>query len=163
VKVVDTIPPVVTCSVNRSELWPPNHKFVDVGFEFTAVDACDPNSPATMITVTSDEDATAASGSGGKVHCPDATVSAGGEVSLRVERSGAGDGRVYAVRVTATDVCGNAASCEKAVSVPKAQGGSHPAAMDSGQLFDATACGGSSDITRGTGGHGLKKAHGRRD
>ncbi len=139
VKTVDTTPPVVTSSVARDELWPPNHKMVDVGLKYAAADACDPNPPAIAISVTSDEDPALADGSGGPLHCPDATVQ-DGAVDLRAERSGSGDGRVYVVRVAATDACGNTAASGSAVGVPKAQGGPKAGAVDSGQFFDAAAC-----------------------
>jgi peptidyl-Asp metalloendopeptidase len=138
VTVEDTAGPEVTCGVAISELWPANHQFVDVGFTFSAVDDCDPE-PAIAITVTSDEHAAAAPGAGGPQHCPDAVVGEDGSVLLRAERSGAGDGRVYVITVTATDACGNANACAVQVAVPKSQG-QGGAAVDSGQLFDATVC-----------------------
>jgi len=157
VQVVDTTPPDVNCSVQHSELWPVNHKLVDVGFDFAATDSCDPNPPASVVRVRSDENPALELGSGGPVHCPDAVVDAGGSVELRAERAGTGDGRVYTVRVTATDACGNEAFCEQAVSVPKSQGGDHAAAVDSGQVYDATTCGLGSSNGRGPG-HARAKA-----
>lgn len=126
-------------------LWPPNHKFVDVGFAFTAVDACDPNSPAAALAVSSDEDPAFELGSGGPNHCPDAMIT-GSAVLLRSERAGTGDGRVYDVHVTATDACGNSAASASAVSVPKAQGGPNSSPVDSGQDFNALVCSGTGPV-----------------
>lgn len=73
----------------------------------------------------------------GPTHCADAVVGPDGSVQLRAERSGNGDGRVYRITVTATDSCGNAATCSAEVRVPH-----HPqsAAVDSGQAYNATTC-----------------------
>lgn len=139
ITVDDAEAPVVTCGIGRTSLWPPNHKFANVGFHYQAEDDCDA-APGIAITVTSDEDPALAEGAGGPVHCPDAQVdNASGTVLLRAERSGAGDGRVYVVTVTATDACGNAASCSEAVVVPQSK---KPGAIsvDSGQTYDAMVC-----------------------
>jgi len=135
VTVTDTTPPDVIASVELSSLWPPNHKFVDVGLSYTATDICDPD-PAVEITVSSDEHPAAELGSGGPIHCPDAIVD-GESVSLSAERSGPGDGRVYRITVTATDNCGNVGAASVDVEVrhsPKKP------AVDSGQDHDATVC-----------------------
>lgn len=142
VRTIDTTPPAVACNVENDEVWPPNHKLRDIGFSFTAIDACDPAPPVAVVGVTSDEHPAFALGSGGQIHCPDAVVE-DGAVLLRGERAGNGDGRVYVVRVAATDACGNVGHCEKSVVVPKAQGGPNSGAVDSGQSFDATVCGAS--------------------
>lgn len=43
--------------------------------------------------------------------------------SLRAERAGKGDGRVYTITYTATDACGNSASASATVTVPHNKGG----------------------------------------
>jgi hypothetical protein len=139
VTVTDTTPPQVACGVARDSLWPPNHKFVDVGFTYTAADVCDTTPLSVAITVTSDEDASTAPGAGGTRRCPDAIVGPDGSVRLRAERSGPGDGRVYRITVTATDSCGNAAACSAEVQVrhDRRRGS---VAVDSGQSHDALTC-----------------------
>jgi hypothetical protein len=144
IEVVDTTPPDVTCDLARETLWPPNHKFHNVGLEFNTEDACDPDAPLVEISVSSDEDAAQELGSGGPVHCPDAIVGDDQSVLLRAERSGTGDGRVYLISVGATDACGNVGVCSAAVSVNHSMG-AKGAAVDSGQLFDATVCDGAED------------------
>lgn len=134
----DSSAPEVSCGAAVAELWPPNHQFVDVGFVFETHDDCDA-APEAVISITSDEHPSQVTGAGGPKHCPDAVVDAGGVVRLRAERSGAGDGRVYAITVTVTDACGNASACEARVAVPKSQG-PQGAAVDSGQAYDATEC-----------------------
>jgi hypothetical protein len=149
ITVDDSTAPVVTCGVARDLLWPPNHKFANVGFTFNAVDDCD-GDPGVAIAVTSDEDPALAPGAGGAIHCPDAiTNPESGTVLIRAERSGQGDGRVYVVTVTATDACGNAASCSDSVAVPKSQKKS-VTPVDSGQAYDATVCSASPGDAGGT-------------
>ena len=139
VTVDDSTAPVVTCGVETTELWPVNHKWHDVGFTYEASDDCD-EVPSAVITVSSDEHPALANGSGGPRHCPDASIDAEtGEVLLRAERAGGGDGRVYVVTVTVTDACGNVSTCEASVGVPKSQKPGNEA-VDSGQLYDATDC-----------------------
>ncbi len=138
IQVQDATPPEVGCQAAVDSLWPPNHKFEDVGFSFTFDDICAPDTVTTSISVTSDEATATESGSGGLNHCADAVVGPDGTVRLRAERSGNGDGRVYVVTVSATDACGNVASCTVNVSVPHNVNG--PPAVDSGQAFDAMAC-----------------------
>jgi len=98
--------------------------------------------------VSSDEHPALGTGSGGPRHCPDALIDPEtGAVSLRAERSGAGDGRVYVITVTVSDACGNVSTCEASVGVPKSKKPGD-AASDSGQTYDATDCG--APYVRGT-------------
>ena len=138
VTVQDTTAPTVTCDTAVDRLWPPNHGLVDVGLTWSAADLCDTAPLAVEVTVTSDEDPAAATGAGGPIHCPDAVVN-GTDVQLRAERSGTGDGRVYAITVSATDGCGNVGVCTVSVGVPMSQKPSS-VPIDSGQGFDASGC-----------------------
>lgn len=139
VTVQDTTPPDVTCGVAKPTLWPPRHRFVDVGLTFDASDNCDTEPLTFEVEVTSDEHPATAPGAGGRRHCPDARVRPDQTVVLRAERSGAGDGRVYTIRVSATDSCGNTGHCDVQVAVPHSRRPNDPA-IDSGQVFDPTVC-----------------------
>jgi hypothetical protein len=139
VTVVDSTPPELSCEVSIETLWPPNHKFTDVGLSILANDVCDDNPPEIEISVTSDEATASEKGAGGKRHCPDAIINANQSVHLRAERSGNGDGRVYQITVTATDSCGNTSMCQAEITVPKNMG-PNGAAVDSGQSYDAAVC-----------------------
>ena len=136
VTVVDATPPMLTCEVSEELLWPPNHKFVDVGFTFDTTDVC--SEVTVAISVTSDEDPAKKNGRQNK--CPDAIIGEDMSVQLRKERLGQGDGRVYVITATATDECGNQTVCSAEVGVPKSMG--HGLPVDSGQNFDATSCSG---------------------
>jgi hypothetical protein len=136
---IDNEAPTVTCSVTTDMLFPPNSKFKDVGFSFTAVDNC-PGDLGIEVKVTSDEQTTLPPGNGRASAFPDAVIlqKVDGmivDVRLRSERGGGGDGRVYTIHVFATDQCGNVGHDECMVFVPKAD---DMPAVDSGQYFDAT-------------------------
>jgi hypothetical protein len=144
----DVPPPVVTASAAVSCLWPPDHRFVDVGLSVTASDACasPDNLVLSIASVTSDEATATEPGTGGPLHAPDAIVD-GLTVRLRAERSGASDGRVYRITVKAVDPCGSEGEAVVEVRVPHdasadrrrhAPGDDCPA-VDSGQVHDATA------------------------
>ena len=51
----------------------------------------------------------------------DIHVDENGNISLRAERSGTGDGRVYTIKYKATDSNGNSATAESTVTVPHNQ------------------------------------------
>jgi hypothetical protein len=63
----------------------------------------------------------------------DAFINADGTVLIRAERSGNGDGRVYHIHFTASDLEGSASGVVT-VSVPKKKA----TAIDGGELFDST-------------------------
>jgi len=106
-------PPVVSCSVETDLLWPPNHKLVDVGLQVSVQHEAE---TTLTVEVFSDED-DLESGSGN--HAPDAVHGPAETLSLRAERSGQGDGRVYLVVARAADAFGNSGSGCCAVVVPK--------------------------------------------
>jgi hypothetical protein len=135
---VDVTAPTASCTVQTSEL-DTNHEMVDVGFAYETGDNCSEIS-SVAFQVTSDEP-TSGKGTDNQVHTPDAellrdldgTVTG---VRLRAERTSSGDGRVYAIRVTATDRCQNTQSAVCTVAVPP---NANSQAVDSGQVYDATA------------------------
>ena len=137
ITVVDSSAPAVQCAVSTPLLWPPDHRMVDVGLTFGAVDICDAAPLAFDVSVLSDEDPAMETGSGGALHCPDAIVDGNGSVQLRAERAGPLDGRVYTIVVSATDSCGNVGVCQVEVEVPH---NPRRTAVNSGGAFDPTAC-----------------------
>jgi Tol biopolymer transport system component len=90
-------------------LWPPNHKPVPVSLS----GATDPDGDQVTLTITGVTQDEPRSGS------PDATLGpAASQVSLRAERDGAGDGRVYRIAFKATDGRGGECSGTATVGVP---------------------------------------------
>jgi hypothetical protein len=116
-------------------LWPPNHVFVDIGIE-GVTDADDDPISISVTSITSDEPTASDKGSGGAQHAPDAAISEGA-ASVRAERSGQGDGRVYTINFIADDETDQTEG-SVTVAVPHDQKSRACPATDTGQAFDAT-------------------------
>jgi hypothetical protein len=119
--VQDTIPPVITKgTVSPAKLWPPNHKMVPIGFNLVVKDACC-LSNWKIVSVTSNEPIGSGNGSGNTD--PDWIITGDQGLSLRAERSGQGNGRIYTITVQAQDCAGNpSAPMTLTVRVPHNQG-----------------------------------------
>lgn len=117
ITVLDTEPPSINASLETSMLWPPDHNLLNVGFTFTATD----NSPGTITTsvavFSNEDDVTPAGGD----QSPDAKSIASGTLRLRAERDATGGGRVYLIRMTATEAFANTSHTCIAAVVPKSQ------------------------------------------
>jgi len=116
VAVVDTIAPVVSCSVTAPIITQTNHNLVNVGLAGTAVDSCEGEVPI-AVNVFADENDDEDTGEGN--YSPDAKDIALGSLRLRAERKGSADGRVYLIIVEATDSSGNRGSSCCTVAVPR--------------------------------------------
>jgi CSLREA domain-containing protein len=114
-------------------LWPPNHRFVPIQISGVT----NPAGGALTISVTSifQDEPVNSPGSGNT--SPDATGVGTATPSVRAERDGGGDGRVYHITFTATN--GNGASCTGSVTVgvPHDQG-HNGGPVDQGSLYDST-------------------------
>ncbi len=108
-----TRPNISNISANPSVLWPPNHKMRDVTINYTAVDNCSP--VTNVLSVTSNEPI---NGTGDGDTAPDWVVIDDHHVKLRAERAGNGNGRIYTIKITSTDDCGNVAIAYTTVLVP---------------------------------------------
>ena len=121
ITIQDTTAPTIAMQVSPATLWPPNHTMHVVSRGVSASDACDA-APALVVTVVSDE---AENGLGDGDTAPDWSVQQTSpfvfDVSVRAERSGLEDGRVYTIRAAATDGSGNGASSVGTVRVPHNQ------------------------------------------
>lgn len=110
-ELADITPPEVNCALNRNSFWPPNNKLVDVGFDLSVSDDRDPN-PSVEVLVFSDEADSNAE--------PDA-LDDGFVLSLRAQRLGNEEGRVYLIVAIATDEAGNVGYDCCTVTVPHDQ------------------------------------------
>ena len=113
--VVDTTPPELTVTVDPNTLWPPNHKMVKIIPTVTASDNCDDSLDVSLLSITSNEDD---NGLGDGDKSDDIQIGEDGSISLRAERSGLGDGRIYTIIYQATDASGNIAEATATVRVP---------------------------------------------
>jgi hypothetical protein len=130
--------PIVTldCSdavASPGLLWPPNHQLVPVG----VLDVVDPNGGAVTITFTSVFQDEPVGGTGSGNTSPDATGVGTATASVRAERAGNGDGRVYHISFSATSTSGGSCTGNVTVGVPKSQG-KNGGPVDGGALYDST-------------------------
>lgn len=142
--VVDDTPPVITVDLNRTVLWPPNHKMVDIHATVTVTDNADPFPTFALVSVISTEPPND-KGDGNT----DMDIQRLGDADpdldfqLRAERQGRGNGREYLITYMATDASGNTTTMTVAVTVPHDHSGW--AMASSGFTADGTALDNSSD------------------
>jgi len=114
VTVVDTTPPEITVSLTPDDLWPPNHKYVQVKATVTVQDAGDPSPTITFVSITSNEPDNG-NGDGNTIN--DIVILDDYTFEFRAERSGNNVGRVYTITYEATDASGNTAQAVATVTV----------------------------------------------
>jgi len=130
VSVVDNTPPDLAVALSRHELWPPNHKMVDLSAQIAVDDNCDADPLVQLWLISSSEpDNGCCDGDFPddiQVPCgpfPGVFPCETNRFRLRAERCGRGDGRLYTVVYRATDDAGNQADFISEVVVPHDQGG----------------------------------------
>jgi hypothetical protein len=113
-------------------LWPPNHKLVPIQISGIT----NPGGGTVTISVISifQDELVHSPGSGNTA--PDGTGVGTSTPSVRPEREGGGNGRVYHIAFTATNATGGTCTGAVTVRVPKSQG--HGAPIDDGALYDST-------------------------
>jgi hypothetical protein len=117
---------------NPAVLWSPNHQFVPI----VVMGVTDPDGDAVTITVTSVTQDEPVNGSGFGNTRPDAIIEEG-SASVRAERDGNGNGRVYQISFKADDGKGGNCTGAVKVSVPHSLG-QGLTAIDDGQSYDST-------------------------
>ncbi len=119
VTIVDTTGPTISSVTPSPErLWPPDHTLVPVNVAIAAVDNCDVSPSCAIVSVASNEPI---DGLGDGHTQPDWSILGPLALHLRAERSGAGNGRVYAITVGCTDTSQNSSTATGAVTVPRAR------------------------------------------
>ena len=114
----DTTPPVIqSIAATPNVLWSPNHRMTPVSISANVTDNCS-GVTWSVTGIASDEPV---NGTGDGDTEPDWSVSGGHNVTLRAERAGTGDGRVYTITITARDGAGNRTTGTTTVSVPHSQ------------------------------------------
>lgn len=123
ISVVDTSVPTLAPTANQNILWPPNHKMVTVIIRANARD--NSGGPVLLSAVIFSNEPQNGLGDGDE--SPDWTEPVIDQVNgvitlqLRAERSGRGNGRIYTVRITATDTSGNSSYGDVNIIVPHDQ------------------------------------------
>ena len=112
-------PPVISnLSVDKTELWPPNHKMVEVTVSYNVTDNCDAGALVRTLSVTSNEPL---NGTGDGDITPDWEIIDANHVRLRAERAGSGSGRIYTITITVSDTAGGASTATVTVGVPQSR------------------------------------------
>jgi hypothetical protein len=120
VTVVDTTPPTISAlTASPDRLGPPNHKLIPVTIAATVHDLVDSNPHTRIIGVTSNEPI---NGPGDGNTAPDYEITGDLTLTLRAERSGSGNGRIYTITVESRDASGNASTATVDVTVPHDSG-----------------------------------------
>ncbi len=125
-------PSCANAVASPSLLWPANHKFVSIQISGIV----NPAPGAVTISVTSifQDEPVQSPGSGNT--SPDATGVGTANPSVRAERDGGNDGRVYHIAFTATGA-GGSCTGSVTVGVPKSQG-NNGGPVDQGALYNST-------------------------
>ncbi len=125
-------------------LWPVNHKFVPVNI----LGVTDPDGDPTSLTIDSIYQDEPTNGLGDGDTWPDGAGLGTDTASVRAERAGPGNGRVYTIAYTADD--GNSGQCsgQATVSVARSQG-ANATAVNDGPNFDSTVLGTQSYRSKG--------------
>ncbi|HEX4965240.1 MAG TPA: beta-propeller fold lactonase family protein [Thermoanaerobaculia bacterium] len=131
VTVVFPPPSCASATASPNLLWPPNHKFVPI----TISGIVNPAPGAVTISVTSifQDEPVQSPGSGNT--SPDAAGVGTSTPSVRSERDGDRDGRVYHINFTATGASG---SCTGSVTVGVPHDQGHGGPVDQGPLYNST-------------------------
>jgi hypothetical protein len=133
---VDNVPPVVTCSVTPNNLWPPNHKLVDIQATVNVSDLHSGPAGFTLVFVTSSEADSGLDNADVPNDIQNWVADTPDVVGqLRAERSDAGNGRTYTLTYEGKDLANNKALCTTTVTVPKNQGGGGKATYDENQVL----------------------------
>ncbi len=124
VHVVDTTPPTIAVTLDRTVLWPPNHTMATINATVTVADVCDPNPYFQLMSIVSNEPDNGLGDGDTPNDIQGASYgTADTQFQLRSERSGTGSGRVYTITYRALDHSGNHADATATVRVPHDQWG----------------------------------------
>ena len=126
------LPVCIEARANPAALWSPNHQLVPI----VIMGVTDPDSDVVTITVTSVTQDEPVNSNGDGNMSPDAVIQAG-SASVRTERSGKGNGRVYQISFTADDGKGGSCTGAVKVGVPHSQK-KGLTAIDDGQIYNST-------------------------
>lgn len=127
-------PPIcTTAGPSTNRLWPPNHKLETVSVQGVT----DPNGDPITIMITAITQDEPVNGLGDGDTAPDGFGVGTSQAQLRRERSGTGNGRVYALSFKASDGKGGSCTGSVTVGVPHDQG-QQSTPINDGQNYDST-------------------------
>jgi len=108
-------PPSISARTNVTTLWPPNHQMVDVHFDVSVTDACDPSPRFVLASIACDEPGSAGDIEGASLGTPDT------DFRLRATRSGNDVSRLYTITYRALNASGDATDVVRVIEVPHDQ------------------------------------------
>lgn len=117
---IDKTAPELTVALDKTELWPANHKLVDVRADVKGTDLLSGIDSVALTSITSNEKL--AEGTNGDIQGAEAGT-LDEAFKLRAEQSGSKDGRTYTIKYTAADKAGNVTEKTVTVAVPHDQSG----------------------------------------
>src|SRR5258706_11501680 len=107
VVVVDTVAPTIALTLDRTSLWPPNHKLVSIAASVSVQDICDASPRFVLTSIVSSEPDNSLGDGDTSGDVQDAAYGTPDTVfRVRAERSGVGNGRTYSILYTASDSSG---------------------------------------------------------
>jgi hypothetical protein len=116
---LDKTAPDLQVQLDKTMLWPPNHKMVTVNANVQAGDGISGIDGIILSSISSNEADHGLDGGDQSNDIQDADLGTfDRSFMLRAERSGTGTGRVYTIAYTATDKAGNQTSGSATVFVP---------------------------------------------
>lgn len=124
-RIIDENPPEISVTVNPEMLWPPNHKMKDIVTTVEVIDDSDPNPRIELYSVESNEPDDSPDDGDGETVNDIQGIDVGNEdynFSLRAERSGNGECRIYTIIYSATDASGKIGYDTTKVIVPLSMG-----------------------------------------
>lgn len=117
---IDKTPPTFSIQLSKDTLQPANHKMVPIEVVWDAEDDLSGVKEVLLKSVTSNEPDNGKGDGNSTDDIQDVELNTSdSQFSLRAERSGKGDGRIYTITYTASDYAGNIVTKEATVSVPK--------------------------------------------
>jgi hypothetical protein len=117
--------PVISVVLDKTELSPPNHKMVPIEATITHSDGPSAISSFELVSITSNEEDNGSGDGNTSNDIQDADFgTADTSFSLRAERSGSGNGRIYTVIYSVVDHEGYTTTVSAEVKVPKGKGNS---------------------------------------
>ncbi|MDF2963145.1 MAG: hypothetical protein K0S39_4880, partial [Paenibacillus sp.] len=113
---IDKTAPLLTVQLDKTSIWPADHKMVDIHATLHSGDAASGVESVVLTSVTSNEPDSGQGDIGANFGTAETLI------RLRAERSGNGSGRVYTITYTVTDNAGHKKDASATVTVPHDRG-----------------------------------------
>jgi hypothetical protein len=119
INVMDSTPPLMSVSLTPDVLWPPNHKMMSIAASIQVSDTCDDSPMVELESIICNEPDNGLGDGNTNDDIQGASYGTDDRAfSLRAERAGLGDGRIYLITYTVADDTGNSNKASDTVTVP---------------------------------------------